>query len=80
MAELDIRVRKILDGSDFNSLPLWERKKIIRYNREQQILTISQAINKDHELTTAAWRRKMRDWLYNCVVSYERDYGGVTDG
>lgn len=72
---LGVRVNSILDNSDFNDLPYEERVRIAKYTSEEKILTISQMLNKDSELTTEAWRRKQRKWLENCVRSYEENYG-----
>ena len=71
--ELDKRVRRILDCCDYNDLPFEERKHIGKYMAKQQILTLWQILNRDKELTTAAWRRRQRDWLENCVKSYEKE-------
>lgn len=71
---LEERVRYILDDSDFNDLPYEERKRIIKYTLEQQILTIFQTLNQHQDLTTAAWKRKQRTWLKNCVDRYYREY------
>ena len=40
MTTLEEKVRNILDESDFNELPLEERRRIRKYRDEQQILTI----------------------------------------
>jgi hypothetical protein len=69
------KARSIIDNSDFNDLPYDERVRIAKYTQEMQILTIIQMLNKDKELTTEAWRRKQRNWLENCVRSYEEEYG-----
>lgn len=69
------KARSIIDNSDFNDLPYDERVRIAKYTKEMQILTIIQMLNKDKELTTEAWRRKQRNWLENCVRSYEEEYG-----
>ena len=64
----------IVDNSDFNSLPLEERKKICRYKTEQQILTLIQVIEKDSHITTKAWREKQIEWLMNIVKDYKSEY------
>jgi len=74
MDDLEKRVFAILDSDDFNDLPFEEREKIIKYTSIQQILTLWQVIAKDIDLTTAAWRRKQRDWLKNIVKYYENKY------
>ena len=74
MGDLEKRVFAVLESDDFNDLPLEEREKIIKYTAHQQILTLWQVLAKDKELTTEAWRRKQRDWLKNCVRSYEDKY------
>ena len=42
---LSEKVIDIIENSDLDSLPLEERKKIIKYQQEQQILTIWQVLN-----------------------------------
>lgn len=71
---LEEKIRYILDDSDFNDLPYEERKRIIKYTLEKQILTIYQTLKQDQDLTTEAWRRKQRAWLQNCVDRYYREY------
>lgn len=66
--------RAILDNSDFNSLPLEERKRICKYIIEQQILTLVQVIKKDSHLTTKAWREKQLKWLRNVISYYKSEY------
>ena len=70
------KVKNILEGSDFNDLPIEERERIGKYIDEQKIRTIYQVLNAGKEDTTERWRRKIRGWLKNCVDSYHRDYGG----
>ena len=57
MTTLEEKVQYIFDESDFNELPLDERKRIGKYMDEQQILTIWQTLLKDKHLTTDAWRK-----------------------
>ena len=66
-------VTGIIENSDFNSLPIEERGRIRRYTREQQILTLYQVLIKDKDLTTVAWRKKIRSWLENCIDTYQRE-------
>lgn len=74
MTTLEEKVQAILDGSDFNDLPFEERKRIYKYTLEQQILTLSQILQKDRHLTTDAWRKKQREWLKCCVELYRREF------
>ena len=69
----------IINNSDFNSLPLEERKKIIKYNREQQILTLWQVLNNYEEYMSPCFHKKLSKWLENCVASYrqENEKGGT---
>lgn len=71
---LEEKVRYILDDSDFNDMPFNERVRIGRYKDETQILTLYQILNKYPELTTGAWRKKVRSWLSNCVDDYYKEY------
>lgn len=73
MESLEQKVTDIIESSDFNSLPIKERGKIIRYTREQQIITLYQVLIKDKDLTTVAWRKKIRSWLENCIDTYQRE-------
>lgn len=73
MESLEQIVTGIIENSDFNSLPIEERGRIRRYTREQQILTLYQVLIKDKDLTTVAWRKKIRSWLENCVDTYQRE-------
>ena len=59
---------------EFNGLPIEERKRICKYTSEQQMLTLYQVLHKHEELTTTAWRAKIRDWLHNCIRLYEQIY------
>lgn len=68
------KVRYILDESDYNELPIEERRKIEKYMQEQQILTLFQTLIKDKAYTTEAWRRKQTAWLKNCVDTFYREY------
>ena len=74
MTTLKEKVQYILDESDFNELPLEERRRIRKYRDEQQILTICQTLEMNKHLTTDAWRKKQRQWLANCVEQYRRNY------
>lgn len=74
MTTLSEKVMDILKNSDFNSLPEEERKKIIKYSKEQQILTLWQVLNNYKEHTSPYFRKKLSKWLENCVASYRRDY------
>lgn len=73
MESLEQIVTDIIENSDFNSLPIEERGRIRRYTREQQILTLYQVLIKDKDLTTVAWRKKIRSWLENCINTYQRE-------
>ena len=77
MTTLDEKVTAIIDNvsSDFNHLPIEERKRIGRYISKMQILTIWQMLNKDGDLVTKRWKDKQRDWLKNCVETHRREYG-----
>ena len=74
MTSFEEKLQCILDESDFNELPLEERKRICTYRDEQPVLTIWQTLEKDKHLTTDAWRKKQRQWLKNCVEQYRRNY------
>lgn len=67
------KITDILENSDFNSLPYEERKKIAKYNREQQILTMWQILENYKEYTCPHFRKKLSKWLEDCVASYRRD-------
>ena len=73
------KVRCILDDSDFNELPEEERKKIIKYKDEQQILTLYQILHKNSDLTSVRWRNSVLSWLKNCVDLYYSKYGEKTE-
>lgn len=73
MESLEQIVTGIIENSDFNSLPIEERGRIRKYTREQQILTLYQVLIKDKDLTTVAWRKKIRSWLENCIDTYQRE-------
>lgn len=70
---LSKKVIGIINNSDFNSLPLEERKKIIKYCKEQQILTIWQVLNNYKEYISPCLRKKLSKWLENCVASYIKE-------
>ena len=78
---LEEKVMDILKNSDFNSLSKEERKKIIKYNNEQQILTLWQVLNNYKEYTSPCFRKKLSKWLENCVASYreENEKGGTKE-
>lgn len=69
---LNEKVIDILENSDFNSLSEEERKKIIKYNKEQQILTLWQVLNNYKDYTSPYFRKKLSKWLESCVTSYRR--------
>lgn len=72
MTDLDKKVIDIIKNSDLNSLPFKERKKIIKYIKEQQILTLWQVLNNYKEHTSPYFRKKLSKWLENCVASYTK--------
>ena len=74
MTTLEEKVQYIFDESDFNDLPLEERRRIRKYRDEQQILTIWQTLLSNKHLTTDAWRKKQSKWLANCVEQYRQKY------
>ena len=74
MTTLEEKVQYIFDESDFNELPLEERRRIRKYRDEQQILTIWQTLEMNKHLTTDAWRKKQRQWLAKCVEQYRQNY------
>ena len=76
MTTLEEKVRAILDFSDFNDLPFEERKRISKYTAEQQILTIWQTLLRYPDLTNAAWKKKQRKWLEDCVNQYRKRLEG----
>lgn len=75
MTSMEERFNAIQDDSDFNDLPFETRKMICKYTAKQQMLTLYQVLHRHGDLTTTAWRAKIRDWLYNCIRLYEREYG-----
>lgn len=74
MTSLEEKVQSILEDSDFNDLPFEERKRISKYMAEQQVLTIWQTLLRFPELTNAAWKKKQRKWLEDCVEQYRRRF------
>ena len=74
MTTLEEKVTAILEDSDFNDLPIEERRRIAKYMNEQQILTIWQTLLSHKDLTTEAWRKKQRAWLNNCVEQFRRNF------
>ena len=75
MTTLEEKVLNIIYESDFNNLPVEERKRICKYTAEQQILTLWQTLCRFPEETTSAWKRKQEKWLATCVNEYRRKYG-----
>ena len=73
MTTLEEKVNDIVINvsEEFNSLSIDERRRIGKYMSYQQILTIWQMLHKDESITTKAWREKQRNWLGNCVRSFE---------
>ena len=74
MTSMEERFNAIQEDSDFNELPFETRKMIRKYTAEQQMLTLYQVLHKHGDLTTTAWRAKIRDWLNNCIRTYEIEY------
>ena len=72
MKTLEEKVVEIINFSDFNELPKDERERIGEYMTRQQILTLWQVLNIHEDLTTKAWRRKIRAWIENCVRTAEK--------
>ena len=72
MTTLEEKVIEIIDFSDFNELPKDERERIGEYMARQQIFTLWQVLNRHEDLTTKAWRKKIRAWLENCVRTAEK--------
>ena len=75
MTTLEEKVMAIIESSDFNDLPFEERERISKYLSRMQILTLYQVLNKHKELTTEAWRKKIRSWLKACVEDHQNEYG-----
>ena len=73
MTTLEEKINSIIDGSDFNDLPIEERTRIRKYTREMQLLTLYQVLNMHKDLTNERWRGKIREWLKNCVETYQRE-------
>lgn len=71
---LSEKVLNVVRNSDFNSLPPEERKKIIKYNKEQQILTLWQVLNNYKEHISPHFRKRLSKWIENCVASYIKEY------
>lgn len=69
MTTLEEKVQYILDESDFNKLPLEERRRIRKYRDEQQILTICQTLEMNKHLTTDAWRKNKDNGLQTVLSS-----------
>lgn len=72
MTTLEEKVIEIIDFSDFDELPKDERERIGEYMARQQILTLWQVLTRHEDLTTKAWRKKIRAWLENCVRTAEK--------
>ena len=76
MAEkLNDRINNIINDSSFNDLPFEQRKFICKFLQQHQILTLYQAITNYPDLVCGAYKAKIRNWLENCVDSYEKEYG-----
>lgn len=60
---LQEKVIDILENSDFNSLSEEDRKKIIKYNKEQQILTLWQILNNYKDYTSPYFRKSSQNGL-----------------
>ena len=73
MTGLEEKINSIIDGSDFNDLPVDERTRIRKYTREMQIQTLYQVLNLHKDLTNKLWRGKIREWLKACVEIYQRE-------
>ena len=74
MTSFNERVNRIIEDSDFNALPEAERKKIIKYTSEMQILTLWQVLNGHKNNTTETYRKQIKCWLANCVDTYYKEY------
>ena len=74
MSSLEERICACLDSSDFNNLPFEERKRIGKYLDRMQILTLWQVLQTSPDLTCTRWKREIRDWLKDCVESFEWEY------
>ena len=81
MTSMEERFNAIQEDSDFNELPFETRKMICKYTAEEQMLTLYQVLHMHGDLTTTARREKIRDWLNNCISTYEIEYrhGGDHD-
>ena len=76
MAEkLNDRINNIINDSSFNDLPFEQRKFICKFLKQHQILTLYQAINNYPDLVCGAYKAKIRNWLEDCIDSYEKEYG-----
>lgn len=60
-------------GDEFNSHDYETRKLISRHMEAMKIRTLYQVLDNYQEITTIAWRRKMRDWLESIIDIYERE-------
>ena len=72
MTTLEEKVQYIFDESDFNELPLEERRRIRKYRDEQQILTIWQTLERNKHLTTDAWRKNKDNGLQTVLSSTDK--------
>lgn len=72
------RINDIINDRSFNELPIEQRKIICKFLAQHQILTLYQAINNYPELICGAYKAKIRNWLEDCVNSYEQEYGTRT--
>ena len=73
MTTLEEKVNAIIENSEYNTLPIEERRKIKKFCREQSILILWQVINADKDLTTAMWRRKTTKWLESLIRIYNKE-------
>ena len=64
----------INDDSEFNSLPIEERRRICKYLLHAEVQLLYQIIESDKSLTTEAWRIKKKKYLETLVSSYEKNY------
>ena len=72
--KLKDRINNIITDRSFNKLPIEQRNFICKFLAQHQILTLYQAINNYPELVCGAYKAKIRNWLENCVDSYEKEY------
>ena len=72
--KLNERINDIINDRSFNDLPFEQRKFICKFLKQHQILTLYQAIHSYPELVCGAYKTKIRNWLEDCVESYEKEY------